>query len=169
MCICSCHICWGNPHCRGSCPKLCTRSHLCKGNKWGVKLQILSKPLKYFNFNVVCTVQCDATFSLKHDVGNSCFICFCFTIIVKLIITAAHSIMTISITTTSMILHDYQNFFSFIWWEILTSFQVLEALFNNVSTWNNLSCMALHAISVFDKVYKWSPEKLHKSASKEWK
>ena len=23
----------------------------------------------------------------------------------------------------------------------------------------NLSCMALHAISVFDKVYKWSPEK----------
>ena len=29
---------------------------------------------------------------------------------------------------------------------------VLKALFNNVSTLKNLSCMALHAISVFDKV-----------------
>ena len=29
---------------------------------------------------------------------------------------------------------------------------VLKALFNNVFTLNNLSCMALHAISVFDKV-----------------
>ena len=28
----------------------------------------------------------------------------------------------------------------------------LTALFNNVSTFLNLSCMALHAISVFDKV-----------------
>ena len=28
----------------------------------------------------------------------------------------------------------------------------LKALFNNVSTFNNLSCMALHAISVFYKV-----------------
>ena len=30
--------------------------------------------------------------------------------------------------------------------------QILKPLFNNVSTLNNLSCMALHAISVFDKV-----------------
>ena len=28
----------------------------------------------------------------------------------------------------------------------------LKAFFNNVSTFKNLSCMALHAISVFDKV-----------------
>ena len=28
----------------------------------------------------------------------------------------------------------------------------LNALFNNVSTFKNLSCMALHAIGVFDKV-----------------
>ena len=40
---------------------------------------------------------------------------------------------------------------------------VLKALFNNVFTSWNMSCMSLHAISVFDKVYKWSPEekKLH--------
>ena len=30
----------------------------------------------------------------------------------------------------------------------------LKALFNNVFTFKNLSCMSLHAISVFDKVYK---------------
>ena len=29
---------------------------------------------------------------------------------------------------------------------------ILKALFNNVSTLKNLSCMALHAIIVFDKV-----------------
>ena len=50
----------------------------------------------------------------------------------------------------------------------------LKALFNNVFTLKNLSCMALHAISVFDQVYKWSPEKnctskASLSASKEWK
>ena len=28
----------------------------------------------------------------------------------------------------------------------------LKALFNNVFTFKNLSCMAIHAISVFDKV-----------------
>ena len=37
--------------------------------------------------------------------------------------------------------------------------EMLKAMFNNVSTLQNLSCMALHAISVFEKVYKWSPEK----------
>ena len=37
--------------------------------------------------------------------------------------------------------------------------QVLKALFNIVSTLKTLSCMAIHAISVFGKVYKWSPEK----------
>ena len=36
---------------------------------------------------------------------------------------------------------------------------ILKASFNNVFTLTNLSCMSLHAISVFDKVYKWSPEK----------
>ena len=35
----------------------------------------------------------------------------------------------------------------------------LKALFNNVSTFKNLSCMTHHAISVLDKVKKWSPEK----------
>ena len=35
---------------------------------------------------------------------------------------------------------------------------ILKALFNNVFTFKNLSCMSLHAISDFDKVYKWSPE-----------
>ena len=30
----------------------------------------------------------------------------------------------------------------------------LKALFNNVLTLKNLSCMSLHAISVFDKVSK---------------
>ena len=48
--------------------------------------------------------------------------------------------------------------------DIWTGFE-LKALFNNVFTLENLSCMSLHAISVFDKVYKWSPEntpqKLH--------
>ena len=37
---------------------------------------------------------------------------------------------------------------------------ILKALFNNVFTFTNLSCMALHAISFLDKVYKWSPEKI---------
>ena len=32
-----------------------------------------------------------------------------------------------------------------------------KALFNNVPTLENLSCMALHAISVFDRVWKQSP------------
>ena len=36
---------------------------------------------------------------------------------------------------------------------------LLKALFNNVFTLKHLSCMSLHAISVFDKVYKLSPEK----------
>ena len=36
----------------------------------------------------------------------------------------------------------------------------LKALFNDVSTLNNLRCMALRSISVFDKVSKWSPEKI---------
>ena len=50
----------------------------------------------------------------------------------------------------------------------------LKTLFNNVSTFKNLSCMALHAISVFDMVWKWSPQKIctsktSLSASKEWK
>ena len=31
---------------------------------------------------------------------------------------------------------------------------ILKALFNNVFTFKNLSCMFLHAIRVFDKVYK---------------
>ena len=31
---------------------------------------------------------------------------------------------------------------------------ILKALFNNVFTLKNLSCMSLHAIKVFDKVYK---------------
>ena len=47
----------------------------------------------------------------------------------------------------------YQDKFSF--------YTDLKALFNNDFTLNFLSCMSLHAISVFDKVYKWSPEKLH--------
>ena len=34
----------------------------------------------------------------------------------------------------------------------------LKALFNNVSTLKYLSCMALHAISVFDKVLKSGAE-----------
>ena len=37
--------------------------------------------------------------------------------------------------------------------------QNLKVSFNNVFTFKNLSYMSLHAISVFDKVYKWSPEK----------
>ena len=37
---------------------------------------------------------------------------------------------------------------------------VLKVLFNNVFAFKNLSCMSLHDISVFDKVYKWSPEKI---------
>ena len=37
----------------------------------------------------------------------------------------------------------YQNY---------TIFNELKALFNNVFTFKNLSCMSLHAISVFDKV-----------------
>ena len=36
----------------------------------------------------------------------------------------------------------------------------LKALFNNFFTLKNLRYMSLHAISVFDKVYKWSPEKI---------
>ena len=35
-----------------------------------------------------------------------------------------------------------------------------KALFNNVFTLKNLSCMSLHAISVLDKVNKWSPQKI---------
>ena len=35
----------------------------------------------------------------------------------------------------------------------------LKALFNNVSTLKYLSCMALHAISVFDKVLESGAEK----------
>ena len=51
---------------------------------------------------------------------------------------------------------------------------VLKALSNNVFTFKNLSCMSLHAISFFDKVLKWSPEKnctskAPLSASKKWK
>ena len=38
--------------------------------------------------------------------------------------------------------------------------KTLKALFNNVFTLKIPSCMSLHAISVFDKVYKWSPEKI---------
>ena len=46
----------------------------------------------------------------------------------------------------------------------------LKALFNNFFTWKNLSCMSLHAISVFDKVYKLIAEKMHlKSAIKFFK
>ena len=37
-------------------------------------------------------------------------------------------------------------------WVILAIFQFLKTLFNNVFTLNNLSCMALHAISGFGKV-----------------
>ena len=36
----------------------------------------------------------------------------------------------------------------------------LKASFNNALTLKDLSYMSLHAISVFDKVYKWSPEKI---------
>ena len=36
---------------------------------------------------------------------------------------------------------------------------ILKALFNSVFTLKNLSCMSSYAISVFDKVYKESPEK----------
>ena len=36
----------------------------------------------------------------------------------------------------------------------------LKASSNNVFTFKNLNSMTLHAISVFDKVYKWSPEKI---------
>ena len=41
-----------------------------------------------------------------------------------------------------------------------------QALFHNVSTFLNsmLHGLTLHAISVFDKVCKWSPEKLHSKA-----
>ena len=51
---------------------------------------------------------------------------------------------------------------------------ILNALFNNDFTFKNLSCMSLHAISVFDKVWKWSPEKkctskAPLSSSKKWK
>ena len=35
---------------------------------------------------------------------------------------------------------------------VIKLFYRLKALFNNVSTFKNLSCMAQHAISVFDKV-----------------
>ena len=50
----------------------------------------------------------------------------------------------------------------------------LKALFNNVFTFKNLSCMSLHAISVFDKVSKWSlyqfaVSKASLCASKKWK
>ena len=43
--------------------------------------------------------------------------------------------------------------------DLCKSSHSLKALFNNVSLLKNLSCMALHAISVFGKLYKWSPEK----------
>ena len=36
-----------------------------------------------------------------------------------------------------------------------------KELFNNICTLKNLSCMALHAIIVFDKVYKWRPAKMY--------
>ena len=48
-----------------------------------------------------------------------------------------------------IILHDRKD-----------TIMTLKALFNNVSTFNKLSCMALHATSVCDKVWKWSPEKI---------
>ena len=35
---------------------------------------------------------------------------------------------------------------------LMVNLYKLKALFNNVSTFKNLSCMALHATSVFDKV-----------------
>ena len=37
----------------------------------------------------------------------------------------------------------------------------LKALFNNIFALKNLTCMSLHAISVFNMAYKWSPEKIH--------
>ena len=51
--------------------------------------------------------------------------------------------------------NDYKCFqgnLSFILLRFLTeiSYQWLKALFNNVFTFKNLSCMTLHAISVFD-------------------
>ena len=49
---------------------------------------------------------------------------------------------------------------------------MLKALVNNVFTLNCLSCMSLHAISVFDKVLKLSPEKKAPQkhlAAKKWK
>ena len=46
----------------------------------------------------------------------------------------------------------------------------LKALFNNVSTLKDLSCMALHAISVFGKVYKWNSQKIaHQKHHEKWK
>ena len=38
--------------------------------------------------------------------------------------------------------------------------RALKALFNNVSSFKNLSYMALHAISVCNRVWKWSPDKI---------
>ena len=50
---------------------------------------------------------------------------------------------------------------------------MFKTLFNNVSTLKNLTCMALRAINVVDKVYKLSPKnctsKASLSASKEYK
>ena len=51
---------------------------------------------------------------------------------------------------------------------LTTLLKNLKALFNNIFTFNHLSCMALHAISVFD-VSKWSPEKIALKCFKEVK
>ena len=59
-------------------------------------------------------------------------------------------------------------------WAPWTVIPILKALFNNVFTFKNVSCMSLHAINAFDKVLKWSPEKKNctskapLSASKKW-
>ena len=74
-----------------------------------------------------------------------------------------------------LILNDKTYFGKWQVFKKLKCNECVKASFNNVFTLKkNLNYMSLYAISVFDKVYKWSPEKnctskAPLSASKKWK